>query len=63
MHKYMANLMAIRSMPKTTVSQEKNGQFKTTVPKGIAEAMNLDGERIEWKIKSGSTLEVTKIDD
>lgn len=55
--------MAIRVMPKTTVNQEKNGQFKTTVPKGIAEAMDLDGERIEWKIKSGSTLEVRKVDE
>lgn len=50
-------------MPKTTVNRGSNGQYKTTVPKGLAEAMDLDGKRIEWKIKSGSTLEVTKVDE
>ena len=30
-------------MPKTRVSQGANGQYKVTVPKGIAEAMDLDG--------------------
>jgi hypothetical protein len=50
-------------MPKTRVSQGANEQYKVTVPKGIAEAMQLDGKRLDWKVKSGSTLEVTVIDE
>lgn len=50
-------------MPKTRVSQGSNGQYKVTVPKGIAEAMQLDGKRLDWKVKSGSTLEVTVSDE
>lgn len=50
-------------MPKTRISQGSNGQYKVTVPKGIADAMDLDGKRIDWKVKSGSTLEVTVVDE
>lgn len=50
-------------MPRTRVSQGTNGQYKVTVPKGIAEAMDLDGKRLDWKVKSGSTLEVAVIDE
>jgi len=50
-------------MPKTRVSQGSNGQYKVTVPKGVAEAMNLDGKRLEWKVKSGSTLEAKVVDE
>jgi len=50
-------------MTKTRVSQEANGQYKVTVPKGLAEAMDLDGKRLDWKVKSGSSLEVTVIDE
>lgn len=50
-------------MPKTRVSLGSNGQYKVTVPKGVAEAMQLDGKRLDWKVKSGSTLEVTVVDE
>ena len=50
-------------MTKTRVSQGANGQYKVTIPKGLAEAMDLDGKRLEWKVKSGSSLEVTVIDE
>jgi hypothetical protein len=50
-------------MPKTRVSQGSNGQYKVTVPKGIAEAMQLEGKRLDWKVKSGSTLEVAVVDE
>jgi len=50
-------------MTKTRVSQGANGQYKVTVPKGLAEAMDLDGKRLDWKVKSGSSLEVTVIDE
>jgi len=50
-------------MVKTRVSQGANGQYKVTVPKGLAEAMDLDGKKLDWKVKSGSTLEVTVVDE
>lgn len=49
-------------MPKsneTTVNQGSNGQFKTTIPKGLAESYELDGKQLEWKVASGNRLEVT----
>lgn len=50
-------------MAKTRVSQGANGQYKVTIPKGLAEAMRLDGKRLEWSIKSGKSLEVTIVDE
>lgn len=50
-------------MVKTRVSQGANGQYKVTVPKGLAEAMGLEGKRLDWKVKSGSSLEVTVVDE
>lgn len=50
-------------MPRTRVNLGANGQYKVTVPKGIAEAMELDGKRLDWKVKSGSALEVTVVDE
>lgn len=58
----MATNSPMHTMPKTRVNLGSNGQYKVTVPKGIAEAMDLDGKRLEWKVKSGSTLEVA-VDD
>lgn len=50
-------------MPKTTVSQGSNGQFKTTVPKGLAEAFDLEGKTLEWSVGSGNKLELTIHDE
>jgi|AntDeeMetagen192_2_1112575.scaffolds.fasta_scaffold14765_2 hypothetical protein len=50
-------------MAKTRVSQGANAQYKVTIPKGLGDAMDLDGERLDWKVKSGSTLEVTVVDE
>lgn len=61
--KFRATISPIRTMPKTRVNQGANGQYKTTVPKGIAEAMEMDGKRLVWKIKSGNALEVSVVDD
>lgn len=47
---------------KTTVHQGSNGQYKTSIPKALADALNLDGKQLEWKIASGSKLEA-KISD
>jgi len=48
---------------KSTVNQGSNGQFKTTVPKALAEAKDLDGEKVEWSILSGSAFRVDIVDD
>ena len=50
-------------MAKTRVSQGANGQYKVTVPKGLAEAMGLGGKRLEWEVQSASKLEVTVCDE
>jgi len=49
-------------MVKTRVNQASNGQYRTTVPKGIADALDLKDKRLEWSVKSGNKLEV-KIHD
>jgi len=48
---------------KTRIRKEKNGQYRTTVPVGLADAMSLDGKRVEWRVKSGNKLEVEIIDE
>jgi hypothetical protein len=53
----------MHAMTKTRVNEESNGQYRVTVPKGIADAMELGGERLEWKVKSATTLEVTVSDE
>jgi hypothetical protein len=47
----------------TTVNQGSNGQFKTTVPKALAEANDLDGKTLKWTTKSGSAFEVRIVED
>lgn len=46
-------------MPKTRVNRGANGQYKVTVPQGLGEALDLDGKRLEWTVKSGTKLELT----
>jgi hypothetical protein len=58
----MAIYRTMHAMTKTRVNEESNGQYRVTVPKGIADAMELGGERLEWKVKSATTLEVTVSD-
>lgn len=57
-------------MPKTTVSKtswededgEEREQYRTTVPKGLAEAFDMAGATLEWEVDSGKTL-LVRIDD
>lgn len=42
----------------TTVSQNKNGQYQVTVPRGLADAMNLDGAQVEWSVESGDRVSI-----
>lgn len=50
-------------MAKTAPYQGKNGQWKVTVPKGVAEAMQIEGKKFDWRVKSGSSLEVKIVDE
>jgi len=55
-----------KTMPettKTTVNQGDNGQYKVTVPKSLGDALDLDGEEVEWEVHSGSALVMRKADD
>ena len=49
-------------MPKgnvTTVDRSKSGQFRTTIPRPIAEAMGLEkGSKLEWIVEGKNTLKV-----
>jgi hypothetical protein len=47
----------------TTVNRGANGQYKTTVPKALAEANELEGKTLKWLTKSGSTFEVRIVED
>lgn len=50
-------------MPKTSVNRGANDQYKTTVPKGLAEAMDMEGKKLEWSVDAGSTLTVKVVDE
>jgi hypothetical protein len=55
-------------MPTTTVSEttytDEDGneqtQYRTTVPKGLAEAFDLGGATVQWEVETGSKLTVEK---
>jgi hypothetical protein len=50
-------------MSKTTVNLASNGQYRTTVPKDLADALELDGKKLDWRLKSGNTFEVSIVDE
>lgn len=53
-------------MPKTTtttVSQNSNGQYQVTIPKALADALELADEPVTWSIESGSKLGLEKTDE
>jgi antitoxin component of MazEF toxin-antitoxin module len=47
----------------TTVNQNENGQYQTTIPKALADALNLDGEKVTWTVESGKALRMEKSDE
>jgi len=58
--------MPTTTVSKTTYSTEddtEQTQYRTTVPKALAEAFDLAGATIEWEVESGNKLTVTKIDE
>ena len=58
-------------MPTTTVSEttytDENGneqtQYRTTVPKQLAEAFDLGDKRIKWNVESQNALRVSVVAD
>lgn len=52
-------------MPKTTtttVTQNENGQYQVTVPKGLGDAMQLAGAKVEWAVDSQNALNVRVVE-
>jgi len=62
-----------RIMPKTSINsttsevENEDGtvrettQYRTTVPKDIAEAMDLDDATVEWTIKSANSVQMSVV--
>lgn len=58
-------------MPTTTVTEttytDQDGnektQYRTSVPKGLAEAMDLGGKELEWEVQSSGSLRVSVSDE
>lgn len=58
-------------MPITTVTTTaytgddgaEREQYRTTIPKGLAEAYDLDGKKIEWSAETGDALRITVVDE
>lgn len=50
-------------MARTTVNRGSNGQYKTTVPRDLADGFDLDGKKLEWRVVSGNKMEVTIVDE
>lgn len=48
---------------KTTVNQAENGQYKTTIPKALGDAFDLDGKKAEWRTAGKNKLQVRFIDE
>jgi hypothetical protein len=56
-------------MPKTTVTKttSRSGdreitQYRTTVPKGLAESFDIEGKKLDWEVASGNKFELTIVD-
>lgn len=47
---------------KTTVTQDGEGYYRVRIPKALADALGLAGEKVEWEVESQSSLKMTKHD-
>lgn len=43
-------------MPRTRVQKKTDGRYTICIPRGIAEAMDLEGVELEWRVESGERL-------
>lgn len=56
----------LRTMPKTTtttVTRNSEGQYQVTIPKALADAMDLADEKVEWDVVSSEKLQMAVKDD
>jgi bifunctional DNA-binding transcriptional regulator/antitoxin component of YhaV-PrlF toxin-antitoxin module len=56
--------MASTKVTKSTseIDGRTTEQYRITIPKGLAEALHLEGARMEWEVDSANTLRLTRID-
>jgi hypothetical protein len=47
---------------KSTVNRSSNGQYRTTVPRALADANELDGKKLAWFTESGNAFRVEIVD-
>jgi len=45
-------------MGQTKIQKKKNGQYVVTVPRGIAQGMNLENAEVDWNMKSRNRIEL-----
>jgi len=55
-------LVPMPETKKTTVTQDKDGYYRVRIPKSLADAMGLAGEKVEWEVESSSALIMRKDD-
>jgi hypothetical protein len=48
---------------KTTVTQDKDGYYRTRIPKALGDALDLGGAEVEWNVESANKLSLEKTDD
>lgn len=56
-----------RTRVSETTYEDRNGdertQYRTTIPKGLAEALELGGREVRWTVETGNALRLTRVDD
>lgn len=45
---------------KTTVTKDKDGYYRVRIPKALADALDLGGEKVEWEVDTGNSLRMKK---
>jgi hypothetical protein len=48
---------------KTTINQNSEGQYQTTIPKPLGDSMDLEGKKVEWDVVSSNSLKFRVVDD
>jgi hypothetical protein len=58
--------MTTTTISETTFTDEDGSertQYRTTVPKQLAESFDLAGATIQWEIETGNTILIRKVDN
>lgn len=59
----MGNTTTVQRVESEREDGTKQVQYRLVVPKGIAEARDLAGSKVEWMSKSAKSLELREVDD